>query len=95
MLKKIIKKIEFLLDETHEKLIAVTIFLFIFGIIHYYISKFDPKMYNKSMNFTDAIYFSATSIFTLGFGEYYPTKTLSRVLVIFQAYVFLLIILIN
>ena len=95
ILRKFFKKISSLVDEPHEKLIFVTFFILSFGIINYLVSMFDEKSYNKKLSIRDAIYFSSTSLFTLGFGDIYPVKNISRFFVILQAYLFWLIVIIN
>ena len=94
-LRKLMKGITRFVDEPHEKLIFVTFFILSFGIINYLVSMFDEKSYNKKLSIKDAIYFSSTSLFTLGFGDIYPVKDVSRFFVIFQAYLFWLIVIIN
>ena len=95
MIKKFINSFKSYIDEPHEKIIFITIFLILFGFIHYAISEFQPNSYNTKLTLLDAIYFSSTSIFTLGFGEYYPTSSLSRLITIIQAYVFVIIAFVN
>jgi hypothetical protein len=94
-LRKIINGITRFIDEPHEKLIFVTLFILGFGGIHYIISIIDEKSYNKKISITDAIYFSSTSLFTLGFGDIYPVRNIARFFVILQAYLFWLVVIIN
>ena len=94
-LRKLISGITRFVDEPHEKLIFVTLFILGFGILHYMVSMIDEKSYNRKLSLTDAIYFSSTSLFTLGFGDIYPVRDVSRFFVIFQAYLFWLVVIIN
>lgn len=95
MLKKILNNISKFIDEPHEKIIFATGYIILFGVIHYSISLYDETAYNKKLTFVDALYFSSTSLYTLGFGDFYPITPIGRFFVILQAYLFWILAIIN
>jgi hypothetical protein len=80
------------IDEPFEKLFFITIFTILFGIFYYLISIYDENSFNEKLTVSDSIYFSTTTILTLGFGDFYPKSNLSRLLVALQGYLFLILI---
>ena len=72
-----------------RKIIYNIINTFVFSIIYYIISRFDKKSFGgDNTGYWSNLYFSATTNFTLGFGDVLPTSYISRFFVILQSIIF-------
>ncbi len=74
-----------------DKLLYNIISIFIFSIIYYIIGRFDKNAFSNEFNYTEALYFSSTTNFTLGFGDDIPKSSLARVMVAIQSMLFYVI----
>lgn len=66
-------------------------FVVFFSIIYYILSKTENDFHtdgNKFENYIDAIYFSSISTFTIGYGDFSPTKWYTKLVVIIQVILF-------
>ena len=70
------------MDDAHEKLFWNFGLIIFFSIINFIISQINPKAFSSEKKFTiiDAIYFSTITHFTIGYGDYYPTNELTKIL---------------
>lgn len=72
-----------------KKIIYNIINTFIFSIIYYVISKYNSKAFSEiNIKYTQLLYFSATTNFTLGFGDILPISSLAKFFVIVQSIIF-------
>lgn len=72
-----------------KKIIYNIINTFIFSVIYYIIGKYDSKAFSEiNIKYTQALYFSATTNFTLGFGDVLPVSPLPKFFVIIQSIIF-------
>ena len=72
------------MDEAHEKFIWNFAIIAIFSVINFFLSKADKKAFFSNKEFTplDAVYFTTITHFTIGYGDYYPTSPIAKILTI-------------
>ena len=58
--------------------------IFVFSQGHYFVSHFYPGSFNKTLSFITALYFSVTTMATVGFGDIFPKATIAQALVSVQ-----------
>ena len=72
-----------------KKIIFNLINTFIFSIIYYVTGKIDKNAFSKkNITYLESLYFSATTNFTLGFGDFLPVSHVMRFVVILQSIIF-------
>ncbi len=74
-----------------SKLLYNIISIFIFSIIYYIIERIDKNAFSDEFNYPEAIYFSSTTNFTLGFGDVLPQSPIARIMVVVQSMIFYII----
>lgn len=79
-------KIFFLFDNVFEKLIANLFIWFFFAILYFFFMEIKDKNKTRKINFKEALYFSATSHYTIGFGDYTPVNDLGRALLVLHIF---------
>jgi hypothetical protein len=55
-----------------------TVFVILMASIHYALAQVDPSSYSEDLSRLDALYFTVTTIATVGFGDITPTSATTR-----------------
>jgi voltage-gated potassium channel len=65
--------------------VAAPLFLLLFAVVYYALARSHPDSFSvRSLSRTDTLYFTVTVFSTVGFGDITPTSQLTRVVVILQ-----------
>ena len=68
-------------NKIQDKVYLIIFLIFVFSIIHYYLSQRDPNNYNQKIDYFDALYFSVVSQSSTGYGDIYATSKLTKLIV--------------
>jgi hypothetical protein len=71
-------KIAKIFKKFKDKLLYNIISTLIFSFIYWIISKLDKSAFSQVLEYPDALYYSSTTNFTLGFGDVLPVSPLAR-----------------
>lgn len=58
--------------------LVATLFVVVMGSVHFALGQSSPDAYSQSMTRLDAMYFTVTTLATVGFGDITPTSQLTR-----------------
>ena len=88
---KHVKKIAILFKKFKDKLIYNIITTFVFSIIYFSLSQIDNSAFSEHLDYADALYYSSTTNFTLGFGDVLPKSGIARILTCIHSILFYVI----
>ncbi|MGW6172305.1 potassium channel family protein [Arthrobacter sp. NPDC055138] len=63
---------------------SIPLYIVLFAISHATMSSWDPDAFSESLDRTDALYFTITTLATVGFGDIVPVSETARVVVTVQ-----------
>jgi hypothetical protein len=87
-LKKNFNKLITAFDEPHEKLIFNLLLIALFSIIYKVIDIYDKNAFSQPLQYSDSLYFSSITNFTLGYGDILPKSILAKTAVVLHSFLF-------
>lgn len=64
--------------------LVATVFVVFMSSVHYALALYDPSSYSEAMSRLDAMYFTVTTLATVGFGDITPTSSVTRAVTMAQ-----------
>ena len=85
---------QIIIDRIKLKLLLNLIITLVFSFIYWIINETTNDAFSKNLDYFQALYFSATTNFTLGFGDITPLNKTSRIFVVIHSILFYSIVII-
>ena len=77
-----------LFDKPHEKVLFNIVLIGLFAIIYRAIDIYDKNAFSAPLNFSDSLYLSSMTNFTLGYGDILPKSALAKTVAVIQLFLF-------
>ena len=86
--KKNLNTFTSLFDSVPEKVLFNIILIVFFAIVYRLNSIYDKNAFSAPLNFSDSLYLSSMTNFTLGYGDILPKSALAKTLAVIQLFLF-------